>query len=67
MPAYSCQFNSVEFVWALLKRKFPETASEKVKETTTRKQIQELVLGMIKNTPEELINNCIIANRKFLE
>lgn len=47
MPSYSCQFNSVEFVWALFKRKFPEIVAQNVQTVTNKERIEEVVLNMI--------------------
>ena len=49
LPAYSCRFNSIESLWALMKKLFPSYVCDHVYEATTFEFTEGLVKSMIGN------------------
>jgi len=51
IPAYSCQFNSIESLWGLFKKLFPSYVCDHVLEASTFEYTQKLIQNMIADLP----------------
>lgn len=67
LPTYSCEFNSVEHVWALCKKKLRSLLAENVRAMTIDALTFDRFVQSALTHPPETFFGLIQANRKFME
>ena len=66
LPTYSCQFNSIETLWSVIKKQFRKQVGIRVRQITQQCHLNQLVLDVAVRIPQRLVNNICRANRSYL-
>ena len=66
MPAYSCQFNSIESCWGFLKEKLKRRIAQAVHNINSPEEFQNIISIVISQIPEATFSAFATANRKYL-
>ena len=67
LPAYSCEFNSIETLWAHLKHKFKLEIVEHLEKIQNPEQLKDMVLKIAQSYPEANVKNILRANSNYIQ
>lgn len=67
MPPYSCEFNSIEHCWGMMKEKFKRRFAQAVHNIKSDSDFKQLVELIISQIPEETYRAFVTANRNYLQ
>jgi transposase len=66
LPAYSCQFNSIERLWSNIKHRFRYSMAAESLSVSSRDHLVNLVMRTAVATEPEVIEKMITSNRAYL-
>ena len=65
-PASSCEFNSIEWLWSKIKRRFRATIVSQVGRIKTQEQLDTFILNTVESFEVEEMQQFTTANRGYI-
>ena len=66
MPAYSCEFNSIETLWSLVKSRYKTKIARRNQAINNPEELREFVLKIAQDIPPEVARRIERANSKYI-
>ena len=66
MPPYSCEFNSIETLWSLVKTRYKTKIARRNQAINDPEELREFVLRIAEDVPPEIARRIERANLKYI-